>query len=151
MPSDPESSAGAMGRGLSAGYVPGVCCTSTLHAHQRHRPLERMEWFGLLHTSEQQRYSRTPLLSLFMSNVTFLITPDLLILALMGNGPHHHTHHTTNTKVKGGMWCNCRSPPSAPERGPDFWRVLQDDPYRNQTNVTLLFEVHELKYKHLQD
>lgn len=28
----------------------------------------------------------------------------------------------------------------APERGPDFWRNLQDDPYRNQTNVTLLFE-----------
>ncbi|XP_054458403.1 leptin receptor isoform X2 [Anoplopoma fimbria] len=28
----------------------------------------------------------------------------------------------------------------APEHGPDFWRVLQDDPYRNQTNVTLLFE-----------
>ncbi|XP_034386267.1 leptin receptor isoform X1 [Cyclopterus lumpus] len=28
----------------------------------------------------------------------------------------------------------------APERGPDFWRVFQDEPYRNQTNVTLLFE-----------
>ncbi|XP_040895895.1 leptin receptor isoform X2 [Toxotes jaculatrix] len=28
----------------------------------------------------------------------------------------------------------------APERGPDFWRILQGDPYRNQTNVTLLFE-----------
>nr|AKM16803.1 leptin receptor [Scomber japonicus] len=28
----------------------------------------------------------------------------------------------------------------APDRGPDFWRVLQDDPYRNQTNVTLLFQ-----------
>ncbi|XP_016886817.1 leptin receptor isoform X2 [Cynoglossus semilaevis] len=28
----------------------------------------------------------------------------------------------------------------APERGPDFWRVLQDDPNTNQTNVTLLFE-----------
>uniref|UniRef100_UPI0037E7B6C8 leptin receptor n=1 Tax=Semicossyphus pulcher TaxID=241346 RepID=UPI0037E7B6C8 len=28
----------------------------------------------------------------------------------------------------------------APERGPDFWRILQDDPYRNQTNVTLLFD-----------
>ncbi|KAF0041905.1 hypothetical protein F2P81_005437 [Scophthalmus maximus] len=28
----------------------------------------------------------------------------------------------------------------APERGPDFWRVLQGDPDRNQTNVTLLFE-----------
>lgn len=28
----------------------------------------------------------------------------------------------------------------APERGPDFWRILQDDLYRNQTNVTLLFE-----------
>ncbi|KAM7409749.1 hypothetical protein PAMA_001305 [Pampus argenteus] len=28
----------------------------------------------------------------------------------------------------------------APKRGPDFWRILQDDPYRNQTNVTLLFE-----------
>ncbi|XP_039985106.1 leptin receptor isoform X2 [Xiphias gladius] len=28
----------------------------------------------------------------------------------------------------------------APEHGPDFWRILQEDPYRNQTNVTLLFE-----------
>ncbi|CAJ1061002.1 leptin receptor isoform X1 [Xyrichtys novacula] len=28
----------------------------------------------------------------------------------------------------------------APERGPDFWRILQDDPYSNQTNATLLFE-----------
>uniref|UniRef100_A0A671VP30 Fibronectin type-III domain-containing protein n=1 Tax=Sparus aurata TaxID=8175 RepID=A0A671VP30_SPAAU len=28
----------------------------------------------------------------------------------------------------------------APERGPDFWRTLEDDPYRNQTNVSLLFE-----------
>ncbi|XP_059197879.1 leptin receptor [Centropristis striata] len=28
----------------------------------------------------------------------------------------------------------------APERGPDFWRILQDYPYRNQTNVTLLFQ-----------
>ncbi|KAM9848864.1 leptin receptor [Aulostomus maculatus] len=28
----------------------------------------------------------------------------------------------------------------APARGPDFWRILQEDPYRNQTNVTLLFE-----------
>ncbi|XP_040926393.1 leptin receptor [Betta splendens] len=28
----------------------------------------------------------------------------------------------------------------APERGPDFWRTLQDDPYTNQTYVTLLFE-----------
>ncbi|XP_034035456.1 leptin receptor [Thalassophryne amazonica] len=28
----------------------------------------------------------------------------------------------------------------APERGPDFWRILQDDPHRKQTNVTLLFE-----------
>ncbi|KAK2835249.1 hypothetical protein Q5P01_015733 [Channa striata] len=28
----------------------------------------------------------------------------------------------------------------APERGPDFWRILQDDPYRNQSNVTLLFK-----------
>ncbi|KAF7663963.1 hypothetical protein LDENG_00194070 [Lucifuga dentata] len=28
----------------------------------------------------------------------------------------------------------------APERGPDFWRILQDDLYRNLTNVTLLFE-----------
>lgn len=31
--------------------------------------------------------------------------------------------------------------PSAPERGPDFWRILGDDPYRNQTNVTLVLEV----------
>uniref|UniRef100_A0A7N8X959 Leptin receptor n=1 Tax=Mastacembelus armatus TaxID=205130 RepID=A0A7N8X959_9TELE len=28
----------------------------------------------------------------------------------------------------------------APEHGPDFWRILQDDPYKNLTNVTLLFE-----------
>lgn len=28
----------------------------------------------------------------------------------------------------------------APERGPDFWRIFQDDPERNQTNVTLLFK-----------
>lgn len=40
--------------------------------------------------------------------------------------------------------------PSAPERGPDFWRILQDDPYRNQTNVTLLFKVHKHKSKHFQ-
>ncbi|KAM4629312.1 leptin receptor [Polymixia lowei] len=33
----------------------------------------------------------------------------------------------------------------APEHGPDFWRVLQEDPYRNQTTVTLLFKrVHHL-------
>uniref|UniRef100_A0A667ZIW4 Leptin receptor n=1 Tax=Myripristis murdjan TaxID=586833 RepID=A0A667ZIW4_9TELE len=34
----------------------------------------------------------------------------------------------------------------APEHGPDFWRVLQDDPYRNQTNVTLLFKVSGRSY-----
>uniref|UniRef100_A0A096MCV1 Leptin receptor n=1 Tax=Poecilia formosa TaxID=48698 RepID=A0A096MCV1_POEFO len=28
----------------------------------------------------------------------------------------------------------------APERGPDFWRIRQDDPDRNQSNITLLFE-----------
>ncbi|NP_001124341.1 leptin receptor precursor [Takifugu rubripes] len=28
----------------------------------------------------------------------------------------------------------------APERGPNFWRFLQDDPHRKQTNVTLLFK-----------
>ncbi|XP_068600027.1 leptin receptor [Brachionichthys hirsutus] len=28
----------------------------------------------------------------------------------------------------------------APEHGPDFWRILHDDPHRSQTNVTLLFE-----------
>ncbi|XP_032428229.1 leptin receptor isoform X1 [Xiphophorus hellerii] len=28
----------------------------------------------------------------------------------------------------------------APERGPDFWRIRHDDPYRNQSNITLLFE-----------
>ncbi|KAJ8409413.1 hypothetical protein AAFF_G00228140 [Aldrovandia affinis] len=27
----------------------------------------------------------------------------------------------------------------APERGPDFWRILKDDQEQNQTNVTLLF------------
>lgn len=39
---------------------------------------------------------------------------------------------------------------TVPERGPDFWRILEDDPYRNRTNVTLLFEVHKLKLKHFQ-
>lgn len=34
---------------------------------------------------------------------------------------------------------------TAPEHGPNFWRVLQDDPSRNQTNVTLLFEVCRLQ------
>nr|XP_057929720.1 leptin receptor isoform X2 [Doryrhamphus excisus] len=28
----------------------------------------------------------------------------------------------------------------APENGPDFWRILQDDPLTNRTNVTLLFK-----------
>ncbi|MED6244392.1 hypothetical protein ATANTOWER_008078, partial [Ataeniobius toweri] len=28
----------------------------------------------------------------------------------------------------------------APERGPDFWRMRQDDPHRSQSNITLLFE-----------
>ncbi|XP_072245222.1 leptin receptor [Leuresthes tenuis] len=28
----------------------------------------------------------------------------------------------------------------APERGPDFWRIRQDDPDRSQSNVTLIFE-----------
>ncbi|CAB1332217.1 unnamed protein product, partial [Coregonus sp. 'balchen'] len=28
----------------------------------------------------------------------------------------------------------------APDQGPDFWRVFQEDPARNQTNVTLLFK-----------
>nr|AHL37670.1 truncated leptin receptor [Oreochromis niloticus] len=28
----------------------------------------------------------------------------------------------------------------APERGPDFWRIRQDDPHGNQSNITLLFE-----------
>ncbi|KAM4575610.1 leptin receptor [Fundulus diaphanus] len=36
--------------------------------------------------------------------------------------------HSTNQSTK------------APERGPDFWRMCQDDPYRNQSNITLLFE-----------
>ncbi|XP_041646977.1 leptin receptor isoform X2 [Cheilinus undulatus] len=37
----------------------------------------------------------------------------------------------------------------APDHGPNFWRILQDDPYRNQTNVTLLFEplqISDLSY-----
>ncbi|XP_062854239.1 leptin receptor [Trichomycterus rosablanca] len=29
----------------------------------------------------------------------------------------------------------------APESGPDFWRVIQEDPARNQANVTLLFKI----------
>ncbi|XP_035771387.1 leptin receptor isoform X1 [Neolamprologus brichardi] len=28
----------------------------------------------------------------------------------------------------------------APEHGPDFWRIRQDDPHGNQSNITLLFE-----------
>ncbi|KAM6962593.1 leptin receptor [Aplochiton taeniatus] len=28
----------------------------------------------------------------------------------------------------------------APDQGPDFWRVLQEDPAKNQTSVTLLFK-----------
>lgn len=66
MPAGPESGAGAVGRGRSVRHVPGVCGASTLHAHQRHRLLERMEWLCVLHTSEQQRYSRT-LISLFFT------------------------------------------------------------------------------------
>lgn len=34
---------------------------------------------------------------------------------------------------------------TAPEHGPNFWRVLQDDPSRKQTKVTLLFKVHPLQ------
>lgn len=36
------------------------------------------------------------------------------------------------------MVCICIS---APEMGPDFWRILQEDPARNVTNVTLIFKV----------
>ncbi|KAJ8392567.1 hypothetical protein AAFF_G00074450 [Aldrovandia affinis] len=45
-----------------------------------------------------------------------------------------------------GFWSDWASPyytainnVKAPERGPDFWRVLQENPRLNQTNVTLLF------------
>ncbi|KAG7230546.1 hypothetical protein INR49_025262 [Caranx melampygus] len=51
-----------------------------------------------------------------------------------------------------GYWSEWSSPvystpqnSRVPERGPDFWRILQDDSYRNQTNVTLLFEVRKPK------
>lgn len=67
----PESCAGDAGRGRSAGHVPGLCGTSALHAHLRHRLLERMERVGLLHTSEQQRYCRIPLISL-LKNTSLL-------------------------------------------------------------------------------
>lgn len=67
MPAGPESGAGAVGGGRSVAHVPGVCGASTLHAHQRHWLLERMERLGVLHTSEQQRYSRTPFISLFFT------------------------------------------------------------------------------------
>lgn len=67
----PESCAGDAGGGRSAGHVPGLCGTSALHAHQRHGLLERMERVGLLHTSEQQRYCRTPLISL-LENTSLL-------------------------------------------------------------------------------
>lgn len=36
-------------------------------------------------------------------------------------------------------------PHAAPERGPDFWRILQDDPDRPHTKVTLLFKVQSLQ------
>lgn len=35
-------------------------------------------------------------------------------------------------------------PHAVPERGPDFWRILQDHPNRPQTKVTLLFKVQSL-------
>ncbi|XP_038134313.1 leptin receptor isoform X2 [Cyprinodon tularosa] len=31
----------------------------------------------------------------------------------------------------------------APERGPDFWRIIEEDPDRNKSNVTLLFETFQ--------
>lgn len=59
----------------------------------------------------------------------------------------HHIPHI-NISINSGKSCHVMQlfvSHTAPERGPDFWRILQDDPYRNQTNVTLLFEVHKLK------
>ncbi|KAJ8376231.1 hypothetical protein SKAU_G00068110 [Synaphobranchus kaupii] len=49
-----------------------------------------------------------------------------------------------------GFWSDWSSPYhttihniKAPEQGPDFWRVLQDYPKLNQTNVTLLFKLSQ--------
>nr|XP_055068564.1 leptin receptor isoform X2 [Misgurnus anguillicaudatus] len=46
-----------------------------------------------------------------------------------------------------GFWSDwSKSQPSvvynrkAPEMGPDFWRIIQEDPVRNVTNVTLIFK-----------
>lgn len=37
------------------------------------------------------------------------------------------------------VWCVI----SAPEMGPDFWRIIQEDPVRSVTNVTLIIKVGE--------
>lgn len=39
---------------------------------------------------------------------------------------------------------NCRL--AAPLQGPDFWRVIVEDPERRQKNVTLLWKVRTLRF-----
>lgn len=61
MPAGAESCAGAVGGGGGLRHVQGLRGTGALHAHQRHRLLERMERLGVLHPAEQQRYRRASL------------------------------------------------------------------------------------------
>ncbi|XP_030647005.1 leptin receptor [Chanos chanos] len=52
------------------------------------------------------------------------------------------------TRLNGsGFWSDWSKPhysavlnSKAPEYGPDFWRILEEDPAKNQTNVTLIFK-----------
>ncbi|XP_037326276.2 leptin receptor [Pungitius pungitius] len=61
---------------------------------------------------------------------------------------HVHVVQVRCMRINGkGYWSEWSDPvystpqnSRAPKHGPDFWRVLQDDPHRHHTNVTLLFE-----------
>lgn len=56
-PADSESGACFLDGGVGVvGHVSGLRGAGALHAHQRHRLLERMERRRLLGASEQQRY-----------------------------------------------------------------------------------------------
>lgn len=74
MPAGPECSAGAVGGGRGVRHVPGLHGPSTLHVHQRHGLLERMERIRLLHTSEQQRYRRLISILDISNNANLLMT-----------------------------------------------------------------------------